>query len=231
MPTTRWTRAIGFLYNMLKMDPKCSHLRVNELFYSIQGESSYAGWSCIFVRLAGCNLRCTYCDTSYAFDQGHEMAVEEVVAEVSRLEGELVEVTGGEPLLQEGVYPLVEQLLGKGHRVLVETNGSLDVGQLDPRAIKILDLKCPDSGMSNQVDWGNLERLTSQDEIKFVLSSRRDYEWARKVMGDRSLTQRFTVLLSAALPQLDPGQVARWMLEDRLRVRLQLQLHKYLGIP
>lgn len=206
-------------------------LRVNEIFHSIQGESSYAGWPCIFVRLASCNLRCTYCDTAYAFDQDSEMDVEEVLAEVSRLEGTLVEVTGGEPLLQEGVYPLVEQLLEKGYPVLVETNGSLDVGRLDPRAIKILDLKCPDSGMSSHICWKNLERLTSWDEVKFVLSGRKDYEWAREVIREHSLAQRFTVLLSAALPRLDPGQLARWILEDRLRVRLQLQLHKYLGIP
>ncbi|MBI2877992.1 MAG: radical SAM protein [Candidatus Tectomicrobia bacterium] len=205
-------------------------LRVNELFYSIQGESSYAGWPCIFVRLAGCNLRCAYCDSAYAFDQGREMTVEEIVAEVSCLAGRLVEVTGGEPLLQAGVYPLVEQWLEQGYRVLVETNGSLDVGRLDPRAVKILDLKCPDSGMSDQICWENLERLTSQDEIKLVLSSRRDYEWAREVMRVHSLPQRCTVLLSAALPRLDPNQVARWILEDRLPVRLQLQLHKYLGI-
>ncbi|MBI1987623.1 MAG: radical SAM protein [Nitrospinae bacterium] len=205
-------------------------LRVNEIFYSIQGESTYAGWPCIFVRLAGCNLRCTYCDTAYAFDQGRERSIEEILAEVAHPEGGLVEVTGGEPLLQEGVYPLVEQLLEKGCQVLVETNGSLNVGRLDPRAIKILDLKCPDSGMSSQICWDNLERLTSRDEIKFVLSSRQDYEWARQVIRDGSLAQRFTVLLSAALPQLDPSQVARWILEDRLPVRLQLQLHKYLGI-
>lgn len=205
-------------------------LRVNEIFYSIQGESSYAGRPCTFIRLAGCNLHCIYCDTAYAFDQGREMSIEEILSEVIRLEGRLVEVTGGEPLLQEGVYPLVAQLLERGYQVLVESNGSLDVGRLDPRAIKIVDLKCPDSGMSNQIDWGNLERLTSKDEIKFVLSSRKDYEWAREVIWDRSLAQRFTVLLSAALPRLDPCQVARWILEDRLPVRLQLQLHKYLGI-
>ena len=206
-------------------------MKVNEIFYSIQGESSYAGWLCVFVRLTGCNLRCVYCDTRYAYEEGQERTVEEVMAEVKRHTCPLVEITGGEPMLQEEVYPLMEGLLSEGVRVLLETNGSLDLTQVDERVIRIIDVKCPGSGMSDRVYWPNLEHLRRSDELKFVLSDRRDYEWAKDVIARYELPLQCTVLLSAAFGQLSPRDVVHWMLEDHLNVRFQLQGHKILWNP
>jgi 7-carboxy-7-deazaguanine synthase len=207
-------------------------LQITELFASIQGESTHAGRPCAFVRLTGCNLRCRWCDTEYAFYGGRRMAVAEVVDEVARMGAELVEITGGEPLLQEGVYPLIDELIASGHTVMIETSGAVNVGRLDPRVIKIMDLKCPGSGESERNLWSNLELLTARDEIKFVVADRADYEWARDVIRERRLADRVNaVLLSPAFAALEPAKLAAWMLEDRVPARLQLQLHKHIWPP
>ncbi len=207
-------------------------LLVNEIFYSIQGESTHAGRRCVFVRLTGCNLRCTYCDTEYSFYDGRTMAVGEIVREVLAHRCELAEVTGGEPLLQANVDELFTALLGVGLTVMVETSGAVDVSRLDPRVIKIMDLKCPGSGEGHRNLWGNLEYLTARDEVKFVVSDRADYEWARDVIREHGLEERVNaVLMSCAFGRLEPLELVRWILEDRLPARLQLQLHKYIWAP
>lgn len=203
-------------------------LLINEIFYSIQGESSYAGRPCAFVRLTACNLRCVYCDTAYAFTEGQWMTVESVLGEILKYPTSLVEVTGGEPLLQKAVHPLISALLDAGKEVLIETGGSLDISDVDPRAVLIYDIKCPDSGMVEKNKWENLGLLRECDEVKFVISSRNDYDWARQVMSEKNLIPRHTVLFSATWHQLPAEQLAQWILEDRLPVRLQVQLHKIL---
>ncbi len=207
-------------------------LHINEIFYSIQGESTHAGRPCVFVRLTGCNLRCSYCDTDYAFYDGRKMTIAEVAEILDGYRCELVEITGGEPLLQEGVYPLIDTLLARGRTVMIETSGASDVSRLDPRVIKIMDLKCPGSGEADRNLWSNLEHLTPRDEVKFVLCDRADYEWAREVIRSRELAPRVNaVLISCAFDRVEPARVAAWMLEDRLPARLQLQLHKYIWPP
>jgi 7-carboxy-7-deazaguanine synthase len=207
-------------------------LRVNEIFFSIQGESTWAGRPCAFVRLTGCNLRCAWCDTEYAFYQGRTMAVEEAAARLLDYRCELVEITGGEPLLQPGVYPLIARLLEAGRTVLVETSGASDVSQLDPRVVKVMDLKCPDSGESERNLWSNLDCLTARDEVKFVLAGRADYEWARGLIREHSLAERVNaVLMSCASGRLEPARLAEWILADRLPVRMQLQMHKHIWPP
>ena len=202
-------------------------LHINEIFYSIQGESTHAGKPCVFVRLTGCNLRCAWCDTEYAFYEGRKLPVAEVAAILGSYRCDLIEVTGGEPLLQEGVYPLTEVLLAAGKTVMIETSGSIDVGRLDPRVIKIMDLKCPGSGECEHNLWSNLERLTARDEIKFVIADRADYEWARGTIFTRALAERVNaVLMSPVSDRMDPASLAAWILEDRLPARMQLQLHK-----
>jgi len=208
-----------------------STLVVHEIYASLQGESTWTGLPCVFVRLSACHLRCVWCDTPHAFDQGVRRTVDEVVAEAHGHGIALVEITGGEPLLQPGVYPLMAQLADLGHTVLLETSGSLDVARVDPRVIKIVDLKCPDSGEAGRNRWENLDALGPRDEIKFVLASRGDYEWARDAITERGLGDRWAVLLSVAHGLLAPAEVARWMLEDRLRARFQLQTHKVIWDP
>ena len=204
-------------------------LHINEIFYSIQGESSHVGRPCVFVRLSGCNLRCRWCDTEYAFNEGRRMPISEVVSAVAGYGCGLVEITGGEPLLQEGVYPLSEALLQTGHQVMIETSGAVDISALDPRVIKIMDLKCPGSEESERNLWSNLDHLGAEDEIKFVIADRADYEWSRKVIEERNLAERVkAVLMSPVFGELEPAMLARWLLEDRLPARLQLQIHKYI---
>jgi 7-carboxy-7-deazaguanine synthase len=203
-------------------------LVVHEVYASLQGESSWAGLPCAFVRLSACHLRCTWCDTPHAFDEGTRRTVDDVVAEAHGLGTTLVEITGGEPLLQPGVYPLMARLADLGHTVLLETSGSLDVGKVDPRVIRIVDLKCPGSGEVASNRWENLEVLGPRDELKFVLADRADYEWARDTIKERGLRN---VLLSVAHGLLAPADVARWMLEDGLDARFQLQLHKVIWDP
>lgn len=203
-------------------------LKVNEIFFSIQGESSYAGLPCSFVRLTGCNLRCSWCDTEYAFEEGREMPLDQILQEVQSHPAPLVEVTGGEPLLQEGVHSLIRRLLDSGKTVLVETGGSLDVRPVDRRAVLIYDIKCPGSAMQERNRWENLNHLRPQDEIKFVLASRSDYEWAKDKLRELQLDKRHTVLFSPVWESLPPRDLADWILHDGLPVRMQMQIHKLL---
>jgi 7-carboxy-7-deazaguanine synthase len=204
---------------------------VNEIFYSIQGESTRAGLPCTFVRLTGCHLRCTYCDTEYAFHEGRPMTVPEVEDAVARLGCRFVTITGGEPLLQDEVHPLMESLCASGYEVQIETSGAVDIAPVDPRVRVILDVKTPGSGMQDRMDWGNLARLKPGDEVKFVVTGRPDYVWARDVMTRRPLPVGVPVLLSPAHGTLDPRELAEWIKGDRLPARLQLQIHKYIWGP
>ena len=207
-------------------------LQVNEIFLSIQGESTYAGRPCAFVRLTGCNLRCRWCDTAYAFYEGERKTITEIGEHVERLGCDLVEITGGEPLLQDGVHDLIAELLADGRTVMIETSGASDVSQLDSRVIRIMDLKCPGSGESHRNLWSNLDHLTARDEIKFVIADRRDYEWARDVIRERALASRVgALLLSPVFGELAPATLAAWILEDHLPARLQLQIHKQIWGP
>ena len=207
-------------------------LTVNEIFYSIQGESTYAGQPCVFVRLTACDLRCTWCDTEYAFYEGRKRTVEDVVDEVSGYNCSLVEITGGEPLLQEDVYPLMDRLLAQGRTVLLETGGHRPISRVPSGVVKIVDIKCPGSGEVERNDWENLDRLAVHDQVKFVIKDRADYEFARDVLGRYDLPSRSAaVLFSPVHGVLDPKTLSEWILEDRLPVRLQVQLHKYIWEP
>ncbi len=206
-------------------------MRVTEIFHSIQGESSYVGQPCIFVRLTGCPLRCTWCDTEYAFYGGQECSVDQVLEKVGSFGCRLVEVTGGEPLAQPDACSLVARLCDAGYEVLIETSGAIDIAEVDPRAHVILDVKCPGSGMTDRMFWPNLNKLTMKDEIKFVLADRQDYEWARDIIARHDLSQRCSVLVSPVFGSLEPRQLAEWVLADRLPVRFQLQIHKFIWAP
>ena len=206
-------------------------MRVTEIFHSIQGESSFTGQPCVFIRLTGCPLRCTWCDTAYAFFGGHELSIEQIVETVDSYDCRLVEVTGGEPLAQSEVFPLIRKLGDRGYEVLIETSGAIDTAQVDTRAHIILDVKCPGSGMSDRMHWPNVTRLTMKDEAKFVLLDRSDYEWACDILARYELAKRCIVLMSPVFGSLDPRQLAEWVLADRLPVRLQLQLHKLIWTP
>src|SRR5690606_31242609 len=207
-------------------------LRVTEIFHSVQGESTWAGLPCTFVRLTGCPLRCVWCDTEYAFHGGERMSLDEIIERVDQIGTNLVEITGGEPLVHRNAFTLVERLLDRGFTVLVETSGAIDIAPLDPRAHRIMDLKCPDSGESARNLWSNLDHLTGRDEVKFVIASRADYEWARDVIRERGLDVRVkegslrALLFSPVWDRMDFQQLAGWILEDRLPVRYQIQLHK-----
>ena len=207
-------------------------LTVNEIFYSIQGESTRAGEPCVFVRLTACDLRCSWCDTPYAFHEGRKMSVDEVADAVSRHACDLVEITGGEPLLQEDVYPLMDRLLASGHSVMLETGGHRPIERVPPAVVKIVDVKCPGSGEAGKNDWANLDRLAPHDEVKFVINDRTDYEFARETIARYDLSSRAAaVLFSPVHGVLDPKTLSEWMLADRVPARLQLQLHKYIWTP
>lgn len=208
--------------------PPTERLRINEIFYSIQGESSAAGRPCVLVRLTGCQMRCSWCDSEYSFYEGSWMSLEEVLEEVGRHGCELVEITGGEPLLQPGAFPLMRRLCELGHEVLLETGGGLDISAVDPRVHRIVDIKCPASGESDNNLWDNLELLTPRDEIKFVVADRSDYEWARRRLAEHRLAELCPVHLSPVEGGLDAAELAGWILDDRLPVRLNLQVHKLL---
>lgn len=208
-------------------------MRITEIFHSIQGESSFAGRPCVFVRTTGCNLRCTWCDTEYSFHGGRDMAVEEIMSEVRRLAPgcRLVELTGGEPLLQKEIGELAAALLAEGYTVLCETSGSVPVDRVPAGVIKIVDFKCPASGETEANDWSNLELLDpARDELKFVIADRIDYEWAKTQFDERGL-DRFTVHFSPEFTAMDRRALAEWILADGLPVRLQLQLHKFVWEP
>ena len=207
-------------------------LTINEIFYSIQGESTRAGEPCVFVRLTACDLRCSWCDTAYAFHEGRKMSVDEVIAEVARHGCPLVEITGGEPLLQEDVYPLMDRLLADGRLVMLETGGHRSIARVPPAVLKIVDVKCPASGEADRNDWENLARLAPHDEVKFVIQDRGDYDFAKDVIDRHGLVSRAAaILLSPVHGVLEPRTLSEWMLADRLPARLQLQLHKYIWSP
>jgi 7-carboxy-7-deazaguanine synthase len=201
-------------------------LRVNEIFHSIQGESTLAGRPCVFVRLTGCNLRCVWCDTAYAFHEGAAFTVDQVVERVAAFACDLVEVTGGEPLLQAEAIDLMRALLARGHEVLLETGGSLSIEPVPEGVRRIVDLKCPASGESDRTRWENMDALRPGDELKFVIADRADYEWAKGVLRTRGLHEKATVLFSAVHDRLLGGDLARWVLDDGLPVRMQVQMHK-----
>ena len=204
-------------------------LTVNEIFHSIQGESTHAGERCVFVRLTACDLRCSWCDTAYAFYEGRKMSVDDVIEMVDRFGCDLVEVTGGEPLLQDDVYPLMERLLASGRTVMLETGGHRRIDRVPAAVVKIVDVKCPASGEADKNDWANLDRLAPHDQVKFVVKDRADYEYARDVIARHRLGARAgAVLLSPVHGVLDPQTLSEWMLADRLPARLQLQLHKFI---
>ncbi len=207
-------------------------LTINEIFHSIQGESTFAGRPCVFVRLTACDLRCRWCDTPYAFHEGRKMSVDEVLADVEARGCPVVEVTGGEPLLQPDVYPLMERLLASGKTVLVETGGHRSIARVPAGVIRIMDVKCPGSGESEKNDWSNLALLGNRDEVKFVIADRADYEFAREVVAREGLVDRCAaVLFSPVHGELDPKLLAEWVIADRLAVRVQLQMHKYIWSP
>jgi len=206
-------------------------LKVNEIFYSIQGESSKAGLPCVFVRLTYCNLRCTYCDTEYAFYEGKDYAVDEIIEEVKKYNCKLIEVTGGEPLVQNESKELMKQLCDKGFEVLLETAGNMPIEDIDKRVKIIMDLKCPSSGMMKKNLYENTDHLKKTDEVKFVIGTREDYEWSRDILGKYNLNKKCIVLFSCVFDKLEPLTLVSWILEDKLDVRYQLQMHKYIWHP
>jgi 7-carboxy-7-deazaguanine synthase len=207
-------------------------LVIHEIYASIQGESTFAGLPCTFVRTTGCNLRCHWCDTTQAFYGGTRMSRADVLAKALATGTELVELTGGEPLLQPGVFPLMTELCDAGRTVLVETSGEADVSRVDPRVHKIMDLKAPGSGESARNRWSNLDHIGAGDELKFVLSDRTDYEWMRDTIASRALSQKTSKLLaSTVFGKLAAKELVGWVIEDKLPVRVQLQMHKYIWAP
>jgi 7-carboxy-7-deazaguanine synthase len=204
-------------------------LMINEIFYSIQGESTRAGQPCVFVRLTACDLRCSWCDTAYAFHEGQKRTLDEVLADVERFGCQLVEITGGEPLLQEDVYPLMRRLVDRGRTVLLETGGHRPIEAVPAEVIKIVDVKCPASGESDKNEWRNLDALSAHDEVKFVIQDRRDYDFAVAVVRRHRLADRCAaILFSPVHGVLHPQTLSGWMLADQVPARLQLQLHKYI---
>ncbi len=206
-------------------------MRITEIFFSIQGESSFSGLPCVFIRTTGCNLRCTWCDTEYSFYGGVEMTLDEIMARVESYGCKLVELTGGEPMLQKEIFALCDRLLAQGYTLLMETGGSLDLSQLDSRVIKIMDLKCPGSGEADKNYWPNLAVLKPHDQIKFVIKDRRDYEWSVAIMCEHRLAERFQILFSPVFNVLNYRTLAEWMLADHVPARFQVQLHKYIWPP
>ena len=206
-------------------------MKINEIYQSIQGESSYVGLPCVFVRLTYCNLRCSYCDTAYAFYEGTDMELDEVLKSIEHYRCSLVEITGGEPLLQKEVFQLMDELVSLKYTVLLETGGSIDVGDVNPNVIKIMDLKCPSSGECERNNYHNLDKLQPHDELKFVIGNREDYVWSKQMLEQHRLQEGFRVLFSTVFQKLSPRQLVEWILEDNLNVRFQLQAHKYIWDP
>ena len=207
-------------------------LTVNELYLSIQGESTWVGRPCVFVRLTFCDLRCTYCDTEYAFYEGKKRILGDILEAVATYDCRLVEITGGEPLLQKNVLPLMAMLCDAGYTVLLETSGAHDISKVDARVHRIMDLKTPGSGEVDKNCWANIDYLTLRDEVKFVIGSREDYEWAREKVQCYDLAPRcHAVLFSPIFGRIDPRQIVEWILEDKLNVRFQLQMHKFIWSP
>lgn len=203
-------------------------LKVNEIFKSIQGESTFAGLPCAFIRLSGCNLRCCYCDTGYAFHDGDDIEIDDICRTISSYKVGLVSITGGEPLLQDATPLLSRTLCEMGYTVLVETNGTVMIDRLPGAVIRIVDIKCPDSGEADMTELRNIPLLRPCDEVKFVISSRRDYDWSKEMAARYRLAGKTKLLFSAFTDRLEPSRLAEWILEDNLNVRLQIQLHKYI---
>lgn len=206
-------------------------MKINEIFKSIQGESSFAGIPTVFVRLSGCNLRCLWCDTKYAYDEGVDLIVDEAIDRVNAFGLQFVQITGGEPLLQKEVYELMDRLLDMDYKVSLETNGSINLSSVDKRVVKIIDIKCPSSGESDRMDFENINYLTKSDEIKFVINDRDDYNWAKKIIDRYNVIKRCNILISPVFGEIEPRELAEWILEDNLNVRLQIQLHKLIWHP
>ncbi|MDK3157912.1 radical SAM protein [Kamptonema cortianum] len=207
-------------------------LTINEIYLSVQGESTWVGLPCVFVRLTACNLRCTYCDTEYAFYKGEKMGLDAVYEKVLAFDCPLVEITGGEPLLQKNIHPLMTRLCDAGKTVLIETSGSIDIALVDPRVHVIMDLKCPSSGEVGSNLLGNLDLLLKKDELKFVIGSEEDYCWAREQMAQHNLAAKVgTILFSPVFGKINPQDIVAWILRDKLPVRFQLQLHKFIWPP
>jgi 7-carboxy-7-deazaguanine synthase len=213
-------------------EPRAETLTINEIYHSIQGESTWAGEPCVFVRLTFCDLRCSYCDTEYAFYEGKKQTLDEIVAAVAGLGCKLVEITGGEPLLQKNVLPLMTMLADAGFTVLLETSGAHDIGPVDPRVHRIMDLKTPGSGECERNLLSNIDHLTERDEVKFVIGSRGDYDWSREHVTKFRLHERCrAVLFSPIFGRIDPREIVEWILADQLPVRFQLQMHKFIWTP
>jgi 7-carboxy-7-deazaguanine synthase len=211
---------------------KAPTLTINEIYHSIQGESTWAGLPCVFIRVTFCDLRCNYCDTEYAFYEGQKRSLEEIAEQVAVFKCSLVEITGGEPLLQKNVFPLMTMLCDAGHTVLLETSGAHDISPVDPRVHRIMDLKTPGSGEVEKNLWSNIEHLTKLDEVKLVVGSREDYEWSRDKIQRFNLSDRCqAVLFSPIFGRIDPREIVEWILGDRLDVRFQLQMHKFIWSP
>ncbi len=207
-------------------------LKINEIYHSIQGESTSAGKPCVFVRLTYCNLRCTYCDTEYAFYDGKDMSVQQVIDEVEKYNCKLIEVTGGEPLVQmDECLELMKHLCNLGYEVMIETGGSISIKEIDPRVKIIMDIKCPSSGMEQKNLYENVQYLKLTDELKFVIGNREDYEWTKTILDKYNLHGKCEILFSAVFGELEPVQLVNWILEDKLDVRFQLQMHKYIWHP
>jgi len=213
-------------------DPRLLTLKINEVYLSIQGESTWAGLLCAFVRLTACDLRCTYCDTAYAFYDGIKRTLGEIFDQVIAFDSPMVEITGGEPLLQKNVLPLMRMFCDAGKRVLIETSGAHDISPIDPRVHRIMDLKTPSSGESHRNLFSNIPHLTKRDEVKFVIGSREDYDWSKSQISEHRLPARCNeVLFSPVFGQIEPRQIVEWMIEDKLQARFQLQQHKFIWDP
>ena len=223
---------IGSARTLNDMSESEKTLTINEIYHSIQGESTWAGWPCVFVRLTFCDLRCNYCDTEYAFYEGIKRSLSEILDAVAAYQCALVEITGGEPLLQKNVFPLMSMLCDSGYTVLLETSGAHNISNVDPRVHRIMDLKTPGSNEVEKNLWSNIDHLNSGDEVKFVMGSREDYEWSRDKVQRYDLSSRCrAVLFSPIFGRIDPRQIVEWILVDKLNVRFQLQMHKFIWTP
>ena len=206
-------------------------LKINEIYFSIQGESTHAGRPCIFIRLTYCNLRCTYCDTEYAFYEGKDMEIPKIMDTIQQWDCNLVEVTGGEPLFQEMCIDLLNELINQNYEVMLETGGSLPIADVPIEVIRIVDFKCPSSGMEKKNLWSIVNNLQAHDEIKFVIGNWEDFDWAREMINEYSLNEKCTILFSPTYGEIDPHQIVKWILEERLPVRMQMQMHKQIWAP
>tara|TARA_Y100000994_G_scaffold233514_1_gene221633 strand:- start:1425 stop:2066 length:642 start_codon:yes stop_codon:yes gene_type:complete len=206
-------------------------LKINEIYKSIQGESTYMGLPCTFIRLTYCNLRCSYCDTEYAFYEGKDIDIDTIISKVKKLKTKLVEVTGGEPLVQDGCINLLYKLIENGNKVLIETGGALSIEKIPKEVIVILDIKCPSSNMSDKNLWSNIKLLKKEDQVKFVIGDRNDYDWTKNIIDKYNLNSKCEILFSPVFNKIKPKQIVDWIIDDNLDVRFQLQIHKFIWEP